>query len=213
MLSRLQERIAGIVVTIPEADGFVLAGAGALIAFGLVDRATRDLDYFATSADEVDAFLPSLVDALVGDGLEVTVERASSGFARLVVRLEGAVSEVDLAYDYRLLPTEYGPLGPTLAAEEVAADKVLAIFGRAEPRDFADLAAVEPQWGLDHLLRRAAEKDNGFDLRYFLANLDVAERVADDQFRVPVELVPTVRAAANRWKAHVRSLIAESPRA
>jgi predicted nucleotidyltransferase component of viral defense system len=54
-----------------------------------------------------------------------------------------------------------------LAGEELAADKVLAVFGRAEARDFIDLLAVESRYGLDHLCRLAAEKDRGFTLVVF----------------------------------------------
>ncbi len=46
-------------------------------------------------------------------------------------------------------------------------DKVLAVFGRAEARDFMDLMAIEGQFGLDRLFLVAAEKDPGFDLMVF----------------------------------------------
>ena len=57
VLSALQERVARIVVALPEADGFALAGGAALVVMQVVDRATRDLDYFGPSADEVDRLL------------------------------------------------------------------------------------------------------------------------------------------------------------
>jgi hypothetical protein len=46
--------------------------------------------------------------------------------------------------------------------EELAVDKVLAIFGRAEARDFIDFAALEPKYGFERLCELAAEKDTGF---------------------------------------------------
>lgn len=44
LLTPLQERIAEIVIGLPEARGFALAGAGGLLVRGLIDRQTRDLD-------------------------------------------------------------------------------------------------------------------------------------------------------------------------
>ena len=45
MLTPLQHRIARLVASLPEAEGFALAGAGALVIHGYIDRQTRDLDY------------------------------------------------------------------------------------------------------------------------------------------------------------------------
>lgn len=51
MLSELQQRVAGIVAGLADADDFVLAGGAALILHGMVERGTRDLGYFATASD------------------------------------------------------------------------------------------------------------------------------------------------------------------
>jgi len=50
VLTPLQQRIALLVASLPEAEGFALAGAGALVVHGYIDRQTRDLDYFTTPA-------------------------------------------------------------------------------------------------------------------------------------------------------------------
>lgn len=70
--------------------------------------------------------------------------------------------EIDLAADARLFPPELGPLVPTHSGAELAVDKVLAVFGQAEARDFIDLWMVEPRYGIDRLCKLAAEKDRGF---------------------------------------------------
>jgi hypothetical protein len=146
VLTPLQQRVAHIVADLPDAEDFVLAGGGALIARGDVDRTTRDLDYFATRPERVLELLPHLVAALEEAGLTVETNRAVDGFVRLVVTDGVAATDVDLASDYRLLPPEPSPAGRALAAEELAVDKVLAIFDRGEGRDFADLAAVVDRW-------------------------------------------------------------------
>lgn len=70
----------------------------------------------------------------------------------------GDVTEIDLGVDARIRPAETGPLGPMLALEELAADKMLALFGRAQARDFIDVAALVARLGFDRVCELAAEK-------------------------------------------------------
>lgn len=206
MLSDLQSRIARIVAGLPEADGFALAGGGALILRGAVDRRTRDLDYFATSPDEVDALVPALEGALVENGLQVSRVQVATGFARLLVDGDGDQTLVDLAADARLLPPEPSAYGKILSGEELAADKVLAIFGRAEPRDFIDLAALEPTWGLEHLCALAAAKDLGFDPKVFAQMLGRFDRLSRDEFEVDDDAYERLRADVGIWTTRARSI-------
>jgi hypothetical protein len=69
---------------------------------------------------------------------------------------------VDLAADARIRPVDDGPLGPTLSLEELAVDKLLALFGRAEARDFIDVASLVELFGLGRLRESASERDSGF---------------------------------------------------
>jgi hypothetical protein len=128
------------------ADGFALAGGGALISTGQVTRVTRDLDFFGLTAGAVDKLTPIAEHALRDAGLRVERVVESPGFTRLLVEDESDRTELDLAADARLFPVEQGPGYAVLSAEELAVDKVLAIFGRAEARDFADLMALEKQF-------------------------------------------------------------------
>ena len=50
-----------------------------------------------------------------------------------------------------------------LSGEELAIDKVLALFGRAEARDFVDLMALEPRYGLERLCEDASSERGGED--------------------------------------------------
>jgi len=122
-----------------------------LIIRGEVDRRTRDLDFFGLTSAAVDRLVPAVDGALRAAGLVVRHVQSAPGFARLIVERDSERTEVDLGADARLFPAEPGQPAPTLSGEELAVDKVLAIFGRAEARDFADLMAVEPRYGLGHL--------------------------------------------------------------
>ena len=82
---------------------------------------------------------------------------------------------------------EPGRLAPTLTGEELAVDKVLAVFGRAEARDFVDLMALEPRYGLDRLCQLAAEKDRGFTPALFAEMLDRFPRLRQEEFGIDAQ--------------------------
>lgn len=119
MLTPFQERIVGIVSGLPEARGFALAGAGGLLVRGLIDRPTRDLDYFTVPGEE--RALVELRDALErafeSAGLARARRRDLPTFVRIEVGDGDDRCEIDLAIDYRALPAEPSRYGPTLAVE------------------------------------------------------------------------------------------------
>lgn len=183
-LSLLQGRIARIVADIPEASEFALAGAGGLTVWGVVDRETRDLDYFATRPAAVAVLLPALEAELERNGIAVERQRVVEGFVRLSAAAGGETCEIDLAYDARLFPAEQTDLGPVLALEELAADKVLALFGRAQPRDFLDVESLLGHFSTDRLLELAAQKDAGFELGFFADALASIGRFSAEDFGI-----------------------------
>jgi hypothetical protein len=206
VLSPLQERVAEIVAGLDEAEGFALAGGAALIARGDVQRQTRDLDFFGLSGDAVDRLAPAVRRALSAAGFVVGHVQVNPGFVRLIVSEGDERTELDLAADARLFPAEPGRLAPTLTGEELAADKVLAVFGRAEARDFADLMALEPRYGLDRLCELAAEKDLGFDLAVFAEMLGRLDRLRRDEFELDDAEYEQLRSAVNRWRERALEL-------
>jgi hypothetical protein len=204
VLSGLQERIARILAALPEAREFALAGGAALIAGGLVERETRDLDFFADRPEAVLDLLPVLEGALHQSGLQVERQQALAGFARLGVSDGRESTEVDLCYDVRVRPAETSALGAVLAPEELAADKMLAFFSRALPRDLIDLHALAQRFGFDRLCELAAEKDRGFNLAALAEALGSTRRLPEDAFEVADrELVRQLLAWADRERARI----------
>lgn len=200
MLSALQQRVALVLADLPEAEGFALAGGGALIVRGAVDRETHDLDFFVDETDAVDRLLPALEAALNGHGLDVERRQVAHGFARVSIRDSDDRTEVDLCVDNRLLPAEPSPIGPVLALEELGVNKLLALFSRAEARDFVDFAALEPVYGLDRLCRLATEKDAGFDRAVLAEMLTRIDRLPDDEFLLDEASLASLRRAVLGWK-------------
>jgi hypothetical protein len=199
VLSPLQERVAEIIAGLDEARDFALAGGGAMIVRGDIERQTRDLDFFGPTANAVDQLVPVVDRALRTVGLTVHRVQESHGFARLIVESDEDRTELDLGADARLFPVEPGNPAPLLSGEELAVDKVLAVFGRAEARDFADLMAVEPRYGLDRLCRLAAEKDRGFLLSVFAEMLSRFGRLRREEFELDDAGYEQLRSTIERW--------------
>lgn len=107
---------------------------------------------------------------------------------------------MDLATDARLFPVEPGKPAPTLRGDELAVDKVLALFGRAEARDFVDLWAIEPLHGLDRLLDLADEKDRGFDVGVFAQMLGRFDRLRREEFDVNDGGYEDLIGAVAKWR-------------
>lgn len=201
MLTVLQQRLVQAVRELPQAEGFALAGGAALIAQGASNRPTKDLDFFAESSADVDQFLPVLEASLEEAGLSVERIVAEPGFARLSVSDESDHTLIDLAYDTRLYAPVETDFGPVLALDELATDKTLAVFGRAEARDFVDLMALSEQYTLDQLIELASAKDAGFDLAMFRMALASMSRHPRPTFQVSEEDYERLQNLVSRWMA------------
>jgi hypothetical protein len=76
---------------------------------------------------------------------------------------------------------ELTAVGPTFAPRELAVRKLLAVFGRAEARDFADLFTLAAQFDVAELLNLAPQIDGGFNLGVFVEMLGNVHRFGDDE--------------------------------
>jgi hypothetical protein len=82
-------------------------------------------------------------------------------------------------------PASATPAGPTLAPEELAGHKLLALFDRAAPRDFADVYILAGRFGKGVLLARAAQIDAGFDAGALAGMLATLDRLTDSDIPLP----------------------------
>lgn len=82
VLSPLQRELVAIVAEADIHGHFAFAGAGALMALGVIDRPTYDVNFFATRPDEVEEIHPRLIEAMVGRELDVRELHSSPGFRR-----------------------------------------------------------------------------------------------------------------------------------
>ncbi len=192
---------------LPETGTTVaLAGGAALIVTGIVQRPTEDLDFFAPHPQPIVPVLDALEAELLAEGLRVTRLHSTETFARLQIESDSETTRIDLATDYRLMPAMQTAEGAVLAERELAADKTLALFGRAEPRDYLDFQSLAARFSLDDLCDLAASKDAGFHRKYLaeaLESIDKFNRVVfdidDDAYR---DLCDFAHAAARELIDH-----------
>lgn len=98
-LSQFQIDLATIFFSLPESEGFLLAGGGALIAQGIVQRKTEDLDFFTSrNIGNVESACEAFTTAVTALGWTVTVIRSGEEFRRLQISGE-EILIVDLAVD------------------------------------------------------------------------------------------------------------------
>lgn len=205
-LSSLQIDIANLFFNLKESHGFLLAGGGALIAQGLIQRETDDLDFFADrGSGNVSVACDALLAAIDQRGWRGSVIRTGPEFRRLDISRVGnnaSIEQVliDLAIDS---PPTKPPMvtfaGPTLAAQDLAVRKTLALFSRAEPRDFADLHELHQHFDRNELLEDAAIADPGFDLAVFAQMLRSHRRLRDDDFPPVGDPIEELRNYFDDW--------------
>lgn len=94
-------------------------------------------------------------------------------------------------------------LGPTLAPLELATRKLLALFGRAEARDFADVFVLAQRFGKQALLALAVQIDPGFDRHAFAETLATLDRFRDDELPAQPDVIPAMREFFAAWAAEL----------
>lgn len=203
MLSDLQTTIVELVSDVAGAEGFALAGGAAMILLGLVERGTRDLDFFGREPEAVNRVAPAVESMLRSAGLNVDRRVDQPGFVRLEVSRGAEACEVDLGYDARVRPLGQHHLGAVISAEELAADKTLALVGRAAARDFVDVHALAARFGEERLCELAAEKDLGFRGEYLARALEKFDRLDRDLFEVDDRGYEAVRKWARSWSVNL----------
>lgn len=213
-LTPLQIQATRLFFSLPVSAGFAVAGGAGLIARGLITRPTQDVDLFLldTRLSTVASAAAAFETAMDHQGWSHTRVLDQQEFIRLSVADGQDTLIIDLGRDSPAAEaTDSTQLGPTLSPRDLAARKTLALFGRAEPRDFTDVHALAQRYGRDRLLQWAAEDDPGFDPHVFAAMLATIDRLADDDLPVSGRETSQVRAFMHNWAAALQPHPARSP--
>jgi hypothetical protein len=95
-------------------------------------------------------------------------------------------------------------IGPALHPDDLATDKVLALWGRARPRDFYDVDALMRHYPKQGLLDLAAAKDAGFTTPTFIDALNAIKRLTDADWAedgIDIKALSRLRSTFDPWRA------------
>ena len=193
-VSEFHREIASIALRAAAGHGFALAGGNALIAHGIVDRPTEDVDLFTDQDDGVATAAGAVADALRGAGFGVerldqagdlgeVFEGMGDGLAEWIVTAPGGREMLlQMAYFDRDRAPVIMDFGPVLDLEDVVGGKVCALASRVEPRDFVDTAAALGRYSVSQLIGFARRLDPGLTRRDFTDAGRMLDQLEDHVF-------------------------------
>jgi hypothetical protein len=164
-LTDFQRALLAELAKVPT-DARYLAGGAALHFAPNTARYSDDLDFFHDSEVRVaEAFAADRAQLTAAD-YSVDVELSQPGLVRAIVRRGDSATRVDWAHNsaWRFLPLVHDTLGGWLLHPmDLAINKLLALAGRDEARDFVDILYVHREvLPLGGLVWAATGKDPGF---------------------------------------------------
>jgi hypothetical protein len=163
-LTPFQAAVAELLAVNRSPDSY-LAGGSALHIEPNSKRYSNDLDYFHDSEERVATAFAEDRSLLDKSGYAVEILLQQPGFVRALVRKGDEATKIEWAHDsaWRFLPTvRTERAGYQLSRVDLAINKLLALVGRDEARDYLDVHEVMALLPLGALCWAAAGKDPGF---------------------------------------------------
>ncbi len=184
-LTAIQVKIVRLLAVNRSPDSH-LAGGAALHFAPNTKRYSNDLDYFHDSEERVATAFELDRQTLVANGFSVDLEMNQPGYLRALVSGGSETTKIEWAHDtaWRFMPTVFDPdAGFLLHQIDLAVNKVLALAGRDEPRDFLDILTINREiLPLGPLCWAAVGKDPGFSPRSLLELLKRRGRYRVEDF-------------------------------
>jgi Nucleotidyl transferase AbiEii toxin, Type IV TA system len=178
-ISGLHREVAVIALRAAAPHGFALGGGNALIAHGITERPTQDVDVFSDERGGVEAAADAVETALRDAGFETERRDKTAGLADIFSGMGEGLAEwivsdpggeqmlLQMAYFDRARRPVIMDIGPVLDLEDVVGGKVCALASRAEPRDYLDTAAAMERYGIEQMIGFARRLDPGLTDRDF----------------------------------------------
>jgi predicted nucleotidyltransferase component of viral defense system len=194
IITSLQKNILLNFSELPDAKHFYLTGGTALADFYLGHRRSFDLDLFTV---EQKILLPfsRVFEKEFAKSFSVSTVRRFETFSEFEIETGDEQVKVQLAYDSPFRFNE--PIDSALKVrvndyEDLIIDKLLAFFGRTEPRDAVDLFFILKEEKIDKLIPLAKKKDPGFDSYWLAIALKKTEEFPDNIEEWPVEMLQKI---------------------
>jgi len=185
-LDKIQRDSLLRICELPEVEDFYLTGGTALSAFYLFHRRSHDLDFFTSEEELIPVFSYKVEEHLGKKGFKVEKRRGFHSFTELAVSSLDGSTIIHIALDspYRLEELQQSKDYKALKIDslrDIAANKLLTIFGRANLRDFVDVYfLLKEKFSKKELIEDAAKKDPGLDLYWLGTAIERVNEFSDD---------------------------------
>ena len=206
-LTEFQRRVCRLIARsrITSGESYVAGGAALNEVLG-ASRVSRDVDLFHDTDSALDTSWQSDRRLLENEGLSVRVVRERSSFVEAEVSHERDSVLLQWVKDsaYRFFPlVEHQDFGLTLHPFDLATNKVLALVGRLEVRDWIDaILCDERVQPLGFLAWAACGKDPGFSPTLILEYAARSHYSADEVRALAFsDAAPDAGALARRFHA------------
>ena len=165
------------------APAFYLTGGTALARFYFHHRESLDLDLFTNEQEQdFDSVNRTILSILADMDLRISSQVATGTFLQYIVKnVAGVPLKIDVVKD---VPIHFGAfqmehLVRLDGLENIGSNKVLAVFGRTDAKDFIDLYWILHHTPLtfDHLFQCAKQKDLGLSELYLAYALENVSRI------------------------------------
>ncbi len=196
LLTPFQKKILKAFTAIEESKAFYLTGGTALSVFYLAHRLSEDFDLFTSDEALISIVARKFTSKLETLGIQVREIRNFASFWEAIASAGDESFKIQLAYDSPFVleqPIEKDELR-IHSFEDIAAGKLLALFGRAEERDFIDVYFIVKNGGLslERLIELAKTKDPGLDEYYLAIAFAQSEKLPDDAAQLKVNLLSPI---------------------
>jgi len=196
-LSDIQARVLKLIASNRSPESY-LAGATVIHRAADTPRFSQDLDFFHDIADSIARSADQDVASLSHAGYAVSWLLRTPTFHRAVISADKQQLKIEWAQDsaFRFFPVQKDErLGYRLHDADAAVNKILALAGRDEIRDFVDVLHLHKTYlSLGAMVWAACGKDPGFTPEFLLDHVSrhTAYTQADLnrlRLRVPIDLI------------------------
>jgi len=179
----LQDRFLEAFFTGLLGPSFYLTGGTALARYYFYHRESLDLDLFTHKQEQDFAQVNRVVLGILTNlGLQITSQAITDTFIQYIVYdRENTILKIDLVKDVLIRFGEPIVRGSVRvdSLENIGSNKILAVFGRTDAKDFIDLYWILQRTDLkfDDLYRQALEKDLGLSGLYLAYALQSVTKI------------------------------------
>jgi len=189
-----QKKILTLFFLSPFSKSFFLTGGTALSAFYLAHRESQDLDFFSIEKFDTLTLRTTFQEIASQIEAEITISQRSQTYNEIYLdnKKENWRQKIDIIQEQ---PKHFGKLlkieGVTVdSLINIASNKVLAVFGRLEIKDYLDLYLIckETKYKFPEIFELAKQKNSGLSEFYFASTiLNVEKFEIYPSMRIPFD--------------------------